>query len=790
MRTERLIKLVHAIGNGPGSALLLAGIILATLASGLPQLGSTFTTRGWFQPDDPLVRQLDDFEEAFGNDEAVILAIHNANGVFRPEMVRLVQDLTRGLTQVPGIRRVDSLSNYQHARPVGDDVVIAPFLPEEAGLSAARLEAMRHTALQHSVIPGYLLDRSAELTLIYGRLRSSLSHTPDYTALLGGVQKLLRETPLPEGTEIRISGAAALNNAFQVAAEKDMQVTMPFLMLAIVLLLIVVYRRFSLVALPLTLILATQLAVFGFCGWMGIRVDTVIAILPMIIIAICMADAIHLQTSLVAAQRRGLNGSAALQQAATRVMLPTILTTVTTVTGFLSLTLTTLRPIHNLGIAAAMACGLAWLFTWFLIFPLLSLLARRGRLPQPAARSGNGFDRCAGFIMTHRRTLLLSGMALVTTCVTLLPRLTIDSEPNAYFTREVPIRKANDLIYERLGGFNGPEIIIDSGREDGILEPDFLRRIAALEDWIMATWPVNQTVSVADSVRIINRLLHEGREDQYRIPDSPQEVAQELLFYSMGMSEGRGLRQQVSTDYRLARVAVLWSLTRAGETLTAVDRINGKMQELGLNGYVTGKYFLLYRLNQRVVAALMSSVALSFALVSLLLWLVFGDLKTSLAALAANAIPVLVGAASIILMGKSVNVGTAMVVSICLGIAVDDTIHMISAWHEHGGQKPQKRLGLILGETGGALGITTLILVMSFGSFMLGDFVPNVELGLFCCIVLTTALVTDIFWLPCLLQFVEAPLSKNQTGTVPAGTLTPAAPDESGSLALTRGSNP
>ena len=767
---EQLSRAAPFFRRNPWQRLLLSALVCLAFAPGLLHLETDFTTRSWFAPDDPLLAELNGFEKLFGNDESIVVVVRRDAGIFDGPTIALIRQITSLMQDQPGIESVESLTNHLDVSSQGDDIFVRPFYQKPDALDGPTLAQKRRRAEQHAVIPGYLADRGNTLALIHGQLPGTLGHEVDYHAITSAVQEILDQVTLPAGVSLHLSGAAALNDAFQVAAARDMALTTPVLLLAIILLLFLLYRRLPYVLLPVLLILMTQISVMGFCGYAGFSVDSVIAVLPMVMIAIAMADAVHMQTACVRGLARHLSRKEAMAAAVKRLLLPTVLTSLTTAGGFLSLTMTSIRPIWHFGLAAACGCILAWFFTWFTLLPALQLWPEKGLRPHPRAwRPGGEWlpRRLAGFLSRHQRIIRPAGLLLAGGALVLATGLRIDSEPNAYFTERVPVRQANDLIYDRIGGFNGPEIVLDSGRRDGVQDPAFLQQVARLEAWLDERPEVNQTVSVADIIRALNQVFHSDDPTEARVPDDENLIAQELLFYSMGAGGGPGLESRISRDGRYTRLTVLWGLTTATASIAAMDEIHNKMRELGLQGYATGKYFLLYRLNQYVVETLTRSVFISFVLVSVVLFLVFGSLRTSAGALLANLIPIFVGGAAIVLMGKTINLGTAMVVSICLGIAVDDTIHLISAWHDSRG-RASDRLRSILRSTGQALIITTLILIMGFGSFLLGDFVPNIELGLFCCIVLGVALITDLVWLPCMLQ-AGSPLSRPQAeGTTSA----------------------
>lgn len=505
----------------------------------------------------------------------------------------------------------------------------------------------------------------------------------------------------------------------------------------------------------------TNLVVFGVLGYVGIAFNTMLSVVPLVIVAIAIADSIHVINDTARYLRESLaeDPRQALTQAVQENLLPTFLTSATTAIGFASLLSTPIVPIQHLAISAALGTLTAWALTFTLAVPVLRLLPVRWIAPPRKQRQDEKLHRFlqgySGFLEVHRYRIFVAGVLVALVGVYVTAQVRIDSEPNAYFADDVPIKRANDFVNREIGGFNGPEIVLDSGSPGGAKDPAFLRKVEALETWLDGHSYVNQTISIVDILKSVHRAFHADDPQFYALATSPDVIAQESFVYSMGLSEGRSLDDLLDVREQRTRLSVYWRLTKSRESLAAVAAIEDKMTELGLTGHVTGKYFILYRLNNFVVRTLLRSLVISFILVSVIMLLLFRSIPLGVGAIAANVMPLLIGGMAVVVCGKTVNFATAMVVSICLGIAVDDTIHFCSTYFRYQATARSHRdlLYHVFRSTGHALGITTLLLITGFGAFVLGDFVPNVELGLFCCVVLIAALVTDLLWLPCMLSF-------------------------------------
>ena len=732
-------------------AVLSLLLILACLP-GLTFLTPDFSPRSWFSPTNARLIELDEFEESFGNEEAFVVVVHRPSGVFHPDSLSFIQNLTDELWMIKGIKRVDSLTNYNWIDATDGELDVSPFVPNISSLTFADAQRLKEKASAFPYFYGYLLDEIASTTLVYARLNQSLEADPDYDRIQDDITKVLSSLK-PHPAEVYLTGAGALNVAFKVAAEKDVLLTTPLLWTAVLVILWYFYRRFVLVLLPGFFISLVNVVTFGSAGYLGITLNSMTASLPMIIIAIGMADMVHLLNSYQLYVRLGQKSTEAVLSALKKIFLPTFLTTITTMIGFASLNLTEIPLVRDLGTAAAIACGVAWIFTLTLAAPVLMWLPARWTRPHGEARQLRGsqwLQPLVSFTSRQWAPCFVMGIVLFVGLPLLVEQIKVDSEPNAYFTDDVPIKIANDLVYDKLGGFNGPEIVIDSGAHEGVYDPGFLQKVERLELWLESKPYTGQVISVLDQLRVTNQKFHENDPAQHKLPETREATAQELLFLTLSLPQGMDLSSMVTSDNRQVRLSVLWDLKKSSESLEAVAEIEAKMQELGLTGYVTGKYFLLFRLNQYVVETLIVSVGVSFTLVSLIMLLVFKSPLVALGAMIANMIPVAVGGWALLALGKDINIGTAMVISICLGIAVDDSIHFLSTYLQRKaeGLDGSTALTQTFQTTGSALLVTTLILVIGFGSFTLGAFVPNVELGLLCVVVLIAALLTDFIWLP------------------------------------------
>ena len=213
------------------------------------------------------------------------------------------------------------------------------------------------------------------------------------------------------------------------------------------------------------------------------------------------------------------------------------------------------------------------------------------------------------------------------------------------------------------------------------------------------------------------------------------------------------LNDRVSVKEDAIRMTSAWNIHDSASVLAKIDEVEAQAKSMGLNAHVTGKFQLWQAMNPYVVRTFVVSISVAVFLMSILMVVVFRSFKLGMLAMLPNVFPLLFGAALIKLIGHDLDMGTVLAFSFCLGIAVDDTVHFMAnfASQRRAGRTAEEAIASIFTHTVPALAITTIVLVVGFGAFMLSTFLPNKFFGIFVSFILSLALITDLTFLPALL---------------------------------------
>lgn len=752
----------------PWTSLLMSLLLLGLLIPGLGTMGADFTYRIWFNSDDPQLQRFESFERRFGSDDNVVVVVHSPSGIFDEDSVSLLHNLTAELWQVPGIIRVDSLTNYAWTHAVGDEIVVEPLLGDPGELGLSEITKRGRVAVNHEVLPHYLLSPDGKTALIFGIIEPSFSGSPDYQLIVGsgsttepqqeGVRQKVAKFAGHTDHVFYLTGTAAISDAFRQASQEDLQTMLPILFGVIVFFLLASLRRVSGVVLPFVGIFFTIFMTLGLAGHVGIQFNIVLATLPNMLIAIAIADSVHILSSFLHLRRSGLDRRDAAQEALARNFRPTLLTSLSTAVGFLSFATADLVPLAHLGYLAAFGCMAAWALTLFFITPLLTLFPLRIKTTSPSSAAqleaphswALGLTKLIG---SYKKSIISFFLALATLSLGLGTSIDVNSNPFRYFADEFSLSKAQRFMENHVGGSLGPEIVISSGRADGIKDPDFLRRVDIFQKWLDKQPYITKTISIVDVLKQVNRSLHSDDPQWFRLPKTREEIAEQLFLYTMNLPQGMDLNDRVTLDSDAIRLTALWTLQTSKESVDAANRIEEKAAELGLNAQVTGKIMLYRAMNDPVVRAYLNSLAFALVGIAIILMVSLRSVRLGLLSLIPNTVPLALGAGMAALLHKPLDIGTVLVTSVCLGIAVDDTIHFLSGYHHwlREGHERESAIAMVFTHTGPALVVTTLVLVAGFGTFAFASYVPNVNFGILTALILSTALITDLFLLPALL---------------------------------------
>ncbi len=759
-------RLSHFCIGKPKTNLVISFLLLIMFTPFAGDIVLDFSARTWFRSSDPNITLLNSFEKKFGNDESIVLVINSKESFFSPEKMKLLSEITESMWQVQDVIRVESLTNYNISFSEEDDISTEEFMPLDEINSKDFLKAREEVFDKHRVLPGVYLSKDHKSAVVYGRIVQKEEKNLDPDGIFDGVREIGEKYLKPLGIDYHILGAPALNVTFKRTSFLDLKTINPILVLLVIVYLIICFKNFWGVFLPLAIIGTTLIFMTGLIGFLKIKMNSLTFILPGIIIAIAIADSVHLLSTYFYLYKKEEGVVPALKGALKKNVWPIFLTSISTTVGFFSLTTSDVRPVAEMGLLAGIATMMAFLFS-ILIIP--SSIVFFNISPNSKQSRGKKINykfakRYIDFLDRFHLLVVVIFIFGSSLFGYLAYQNEVNSNPYKYFNKTNPISIGNQFTLKTFGGVGGPELVIDSGKINGVNDPLFLNKVDKLQDWLNQQPYINRVISVIDIIKEVNQSLHGGLPENYVLPDSKQMIAQELFLYTMGLPQGMDLNNRMDLKQKELRLSLLWSVQNSKESLERVEQIEEKARSLGLIVSTTGKPILFQMMNSYVVETFLNSMGIALAVITLILILVFRSLKIGLLSLIPNFIPIILGAGLLTVIKTPVDIGCAIVASVTLGIAVDDTIHFLAHYNSliKAGMERKEALIEVISGTGMALVVTTMILVSGFGLFIFASLTPNKNFGILSSFVLFMALVCDLVVLPCIILTTRKLVGKKE----------------------------
>ena len=862
----------------PYRKIVLILALLATVFMGYGSTRFVLDTsfESWFSDDDSAVESLNEFREQFGSDDGLFIVYEAKDGdVFSNQSLSLISEITEvldndeqisdedwlknyGLTAniaetLKHIKRVQSLTNIRIQKNE-DDVLSAPLLvPKVIPKDINILSEIKSEAGKQSSLPLFMFSKDhrfgaisiqtdfGTIPVIENQNEEQSLFSDDYwsddfedsvddQAVLQKVKfkdiepslyipfmqavSAIYEQPemlahfdfYPIGTSamIELAWGTMIQAAFLLVG----------MLIIINLLLWTLFRSASAVVLPQLAIGLSILFVIGGLSWFNIASTTLIALTVMLVIAVGVADCVHVMSSYLLFRRSGNNHEQALSQAYGKTGVPILLTTVTTMAGMSSLAVTGMPQFVLFGFSSAAGVGLAFLYTIYLLPVLMdywhpmqdkkvldvvlekrtlaSLVKNFFKLIQIKALKLLCFivrpvlilskkigltwllgadwlqpllDKIPAFVQRYRYAVVVIFFSVFGICLYGATQVKIDSNLVELYSDDVPIGQAYDIVDEHMMGTGNMIIVVNTGESDAIMNPAVLNAMSRLQTQVKESYSeyIIRTNSLADLVKETHAIM-QGDEQYRSIPESQITVSQLLYLFNSANPEER--RALVSDDYSKSHISI--QLKNAGSNEYADffagirKDINNEFDTLkdrypNLDVEITGTFAMMMRLADDLSRNQFKSLAIAAIVISCLLMVTLGSLQAGAMSIVPNLIPATLAFGLMGLFGIPLDTDTLMIAPLIIGIAVDDTIHFISHYRMSLAINNNMRLALIeaIKEVGQAVTFTTLILGSGFFMLTFSDYLGLAKIGGFGSLAIFVALLCDLLFFPALIMIFK-----------------------------------
>ncbi len=736
---------------------VIAGSVIVAFAIFVNAFSLQFSSnyRVFFSSDNPELTTFETFQATYTKNDNFLFVIEPDDGVvFTPETLAAVEELTAEAWQIPFSIRVDSVTNFQHTRAIGDNLIVEDLVRNARALTPADLAEKQAIALAEPLLRDQLLTPDAATTAVNVVLQypeKSMTEVPTAAAAARALRDTI-EAKFPN-LDISLTGVSMLNNAFAESGQADMATLVPVMYLVLLLVTVAVLRSISATAVTLGVIMLSTMVGMGAAGMMGVALTPISASAPTVIMTLAIADSIHILMSMRSFMREGMDKHRAIVEAVRVNFLAVGITSLTTIVGFLTLNFSDSPPFWHLGNITAIGIAAAWVFSITALPALMSLLPMKVRAVKAGGRSA--MERFADWVIAWRRGLLATMTALSLGFIAMIPQIEFNDKWVEYFDTRIEFRTESDKALQHFGMYP-IEFSVPAGDAGGVSEPAFLAKLEAFTEFLRAQPNVTHVYSLSDIMKRLNRNMHGDDPAFYNLPEQRDLAAQYLLLYELSLPFGLDLNDRINIDKSATRItATLGNTTTMGvkRFLAAADDWLAENAP-DLRTPPTGAQVMFTYITDRNVANMILGTIVAITAIALILMVALRDWKLGLLSMVPNGLPILITFGAWALIVGEVGFSVATVASISLGIIVDDTVHFLTKYVRARREKdysPEDAIRYAFRTVGAALVVNTLILVAGFLVLMTSTFKLNVDLGLLTAMAIVFALMLDFLLLPALL---------------------------------------
>lgn len=757
------VKFFAWVIDHPKQILLFSLLIILCFGAGLGGIKKEPSVDAFVPAEHPAALARDRAKELFGIEDPIILGIVAPPGqsAFNVANIDALAKIEQQVGLLPNVKKhqIISLLSEKYISSQFGDLRVEPLLPEGILSEQSAQQSFEHIKSMPMLAGLIASERGDTLTMIIA-VEDANHATETYQSILA-----IGEEFEPQGATVHVSGVASMNGRLAQMVSEDTRIFIPVAVLTALLILYIAFRSWRGVVGPLMVIVGSTAMAIGLMGWLGDRYYLITTALPVIVMAISIADSLHISTMYLRerSSHPELSARDALLATLCRTYLPVTLTSITTIAGFVGLSLgSPMQPISEFGLYAAAGVAAAWLLSITLL-PAIIRLTHFAENPKKSIPTYSRIDFMvisftqAAFINPWRTTGILTALIALFTYFAL--DASFDYERQRYFQKDETVRIADLTLNQRLDGLNFLDVVVSSEEPGGLISTQAIQAMSDLQNELSTVPLVTKTHSIVDYISLMHTVLME--EPSGSLPSAQFAPSQYMLLYEASSAPGDFdeqidysnqhalIRTQLTTDrFSTVRSTVsefeaitkAWSQSNSGLSAAVSGRVAvnvGWMQVLA-NSHFTG-------LGLAIVFVLCASILAFRAVVPAVLCL----------------IPLLSGVlftyAAMGYLGIDIAPATSMTAAISTGLGVDFAIHLMSEIR-NGLAKGQSVRSVFAGRyivVARACIYSALALSVALGVICLSSAPPLQWFGGLVAVAATGSLIGAIFILPAIYALKE-----------------------------------
>lgn len=673
-------------------------------------------------------------EEWFNINDGIIIAIENKDGIYNSGTLKKVKDLTRALQKMDEIEKNDVTSLYTADNIVGtDDGMDVKAFYKRVPKTPEKLEALRQKVRSNEMIYKRLVSEDEKVTVIIAEIKDDVFSQDFYNRIL----ELAKSYDGPE--IVHVAGRPIVEGTMALLGPADMKRMVPIVLIVIILVLLWVLRSFKNTFFTMLVVTLSTIWAFGLMAVFNIPIYAVSTMIPVMLIAIGVADGIHLYSHLDLYLREHPHAS---REEAVKDMLhgmwkPVVMTSVTTAVGFISLLTSEVYPIKYFGLFTAFGVMVAMLFSLVLIPAGVLLMGLPGRKKTKEHKEnpneGHIAFKFAEMLVAHKSVTIIIVAIISAISIFGITKVWINSSFLEKFEKDSDIVQTDAFINQHFGGTSTLNVILQGDRENIFKQPHVLELIDEMQNDAEKLPLVGNSFSLADYLKRMNKVMHADSAKYDAIPQSSDLVAQYLLLYEMS-GDPENLWKVVDYKYNKANVTLQLKSDNSkaiNEAIAVIEKYKEPLAKEHVQIRYAGSGYKGLVFTDLILEGQIKSLLMSLVIIIVLLALMFRNFTIGLIGSVPIIITALISFGIMGLMNIPLSTTTALVSSIAIGIGIDYAVHFIERYKIYAlkTRDKTKTIQETMLHSGRAIIFNAFVVIMGFLVLLFSVFPPNRSLG-------------------------------------------------------------
>lgn len=732
-------------------------------------------------PDDHEINiEYNKFLDKFGDEGNLIIMGVKDSTLFTPDNFKAWITLSNKIKSYEAVDLTLSIGDLQKLKKVQDSTTfeLVPFIQDsilsEETLKEYKYELFNKLPFYEGLV--YSPNKQGVRTAIY--LKRDIVNTAirrDFVVedLIPIIENFEKET----GIVVHTSGMPYIRtlNSQNIIDEIGMFIGGALLVTSLIFFFF--FRSFRATFISMLTVIVGVAWAFGILGLLKYEITVLTALIPPLIIVIGIPNCIFLINKYQQEIKLHGNQAKSLQRVIAKVGNATLMTNVTTASGFATFILTNSKLLSEFGVVASINIICIFLLSLFIIPIVYSYMnvPKTKHLKHLNKRWIGGFvDWTERMVREHRIAIFIVSILLLCGSIVGIFNIKISGS----IIEDMPKDKAffEDIkFFEReYEGIMPLEILVDTKRKKGVMKLATLKRMDELQDYLEDIPEFSKPLSVVDLVKYSKQAYYNGNPEYYQLPNSQERTF--ILSYAKNSSQNTNLLSSyVDTTGQYARITVFMKDTKTERYDRLEEDIRAKIDKIFPSDRyevtLTGNALVFQKGTKYLVNNLVLSLSLAIFLIALFMAWMFRSFKMILVSLLPNLLPLIITAGLMGFLGVPIKPSTILVFSIAFGISVDDTIHFLAKYRQEliaNNWKIKKSVYAALRETGVSMFYTSIVLFFGFSVFTISSFGGTVALGALVSVTLVFAMLANLLLLPALLLSLEKEIANEKTFKKPA----------------------